>query len=163
MNPDATVEEYIEIIDELLSEAPVVRVKDIAKARGVSLPTASSAVEKLRVQGLVEHESYGYVTLTKEGADLAGMLSGRHNTIRILLNEIIGLNLVMADREACALEHHISPETVQAIQIFIEFIKTCPKIDCELIELFQRCGLRNDEDENHCSECYAERGLIRFS
>ena len=113
---ETVVEEYIEIIWKLLRNNPVTRIKDIALIRGVTLPTASSAVDKLKELGLVEHESYGYVALTGEGERLARYLEETHHAIKELLMKILNIQEEIAEDDACKLEHHISEQTITSMK-----------------------------------------------
>jgi len=120
---DTVVEEYIEIIWKLLRNNPVTRIKDIASIRGVTLPTASSAVDKLKELGLVEHESYGYVALSSEGERLARYLEETHRAIKELLVKILNIPEDIAEDDACKLEHHISEQTITSMKNFIKVMK----------------------------------------
>ena len=148
---DTTVEEYIEIIWKLLKENPVTRVKDIASIRGVTLPTASSAVDKLKELDLVEHESYGYVTLTADGEDLAQHLDETHHAIKELLVKILNIPENIAEADACKLEHHISGHTLKAFKNFILFINNCRISKTDLLEIMHRCGYFSG-DADACRE-----------
>jgi len=149
---ETVAEEYIEIIWKLLRNNPVTRVKDIASARGVTLPTASTAVDKLKELGLVEHESYGYVTLTGEGERLATHLEETHNAIKELLEKILNVPENIAEDDACTLEHHISGYTINAMKNFIQFLNNCKYLKTDWLEILQNCGYFSQKADA-CREC----------
>ena len=155
MKYDTITEEYIEIIGEVLSENPVARVKDIARARGVTLPTASSAVERLKELQLVEHEHYSYVTLTPTGEKLAAELEAIHSAIKEMLVRVLSIPEDVADEDACKLEHHISPQTQNAMANLFFFLENCPKGGDAWLETLHNCCLFND-DEACCRDCTFE-------
>lgn len=76
-----TIQEYVEIIRDLVTENDVARVKDIAEMRGVTRASVSMVIGSLRELGLVEHEHYGDVLLTKDGRLLGELLDHRHKLI----------------------------------------------------------------------------------
>jgi DtxR family transcriptional regulator, Mn-dependent transcriptional regulator len=67
----ASMENYLEAIATLGPGKKVVRVKQISDMLGVRMPSVTSALKKLSEQDLVEHERYGHIKLTPEGARVA--------------------------------------------------------------------------------------------
>jgi len=117
-----TVQEYIEIIRDLVVASPVARVKDIASKRGVTRSSVSTALNSLRDLGLIRHEHYSYVALTEEGAQLGMVLNRRHQLIRHFLQDLLGLEPELADSEACRLEHTMSYEALSALLKYVSRI-----------------------------------------
>jgi len=133
-----TTQEYVEIIHELQKENKVARVKDIAKKRGVTRSSVSTALNGLKKKQLVIHENYGQVELTETGKRLGDELEERHQAIKGFLTRILGLNPQEAEIDACKIEHYISPKTIQALIQFIDFIENCPIGNPKWLELFQQ-------------------------
>lgn len=123
---NTTVQEYVEIIRDLTSSATVARVKDIAVRRGVKASSVSIAISNLKQLGLIEHQHYGYVSLTTDGRELGEVLSRRHALIKCFLRDILGLEVEAADAEACRLEHSMSGTTLDALIAYVSRIKGCP-------------------------------------
>lgn len=128
---DLTTQEYIEIIHELQQQNEVARVSDIAKKRGVTRSSVSTALNSLKKKKLVIHYTYGRVELTQQGMDLAQQLDKKHQVIRRFLIKVLGIDNDTADSEACKIEHYISPETVDGLLNLIKFIDKCPYADSE--------------------------------
>ena len=78
---DTTTQEYIEIIHHLQNKHKVARVKDIARHRGVTRSSVSTALNLLKKKNLIKHENYGLVELTEEGEQLGQTLDERHAII----------------------------------------------------------------------------------
>jgi Mn-dependent DtxR family transcriptional regulator len=153
MKYHTTIEEYIEIIGKLLSENPVARVKDIASARGVSMPSASSALEKLKSLGLVEHKQYGYVLLTQDGYRLAHTLETSHSTIKDFMVKVLGLPEAIADSDACKFEHHISAPTQNAMLNLMRLFDSCRfNFPHQFLQALHQCDLFSGKSEN-CQNC----------
>ena len=123
---NTTVQEYIEIIRDLISERRVARVKDIAKLRGVTRSSVSTAMSMLRDLDLVDHEHYGYVSLTRDGISLGEILARRHSIIRQFLHKCLHIEADIADDEACKLEHSMSVQTLNALIRFVQIANECP-------------------------------------
>ena len=110
-------EDYLETIHELIEKNTVARVKDIAAKLNVRKPSVHCAISELKKHGLVEQEPYGYITLTKTGAEEAKKVAKRHGILREFLL-LLGVPPEVAERDACAMEHLLSKETYAAIEKF---------------------------------------------
>ncbi|MEA1970928.1 MAG: metal-dependent transcriptional regulator, partial [Thermodesulfobacteriota bacterium] len=85
----STIEDYLETILNLEKNKKIVRVKDIAHKMEVKLPTVTSMLNNLVERGLINHEKYEYVELTKEGKRLAKDVYRRHVIFRDFLTGIL--------------------------------------------------------------------------
>jgi DtxR family Mn-dependent transcriptional regulator len=129
-------EDYLETIFRLSDRIDAVGVSDIAKARGVTLPTVISAISKLKKDGLVNQRHYGKIVLTHEGKKKAAEVYQAHSVLRLFLGDVLGLPEEMAEAEACKMEHGLSPETLGRMKIFIRKI------------LENRASVRNNKIDN---------------
>ena len=110
-------EDYLETIYELIEANAVARVKDIAAKLNVRKPSVHCAINELKKHGLVEQEAYGYVTLTEAGTVEAQKVVRRHEILREFLL-LLGVPPEVAERDACAMEHILSPATYDAVERF---------------------------------------------
>lgn len=117
------LEDYLEAIFQLEQQGQVARVSDIARLLRVKMPSVTGAVKTLASRNLVEHEAYGYVTLTPAGRTLAEQVHQRHVAMVELLAEVMRLPAQQAEEEACRLEHALSPEALERLQALTQFIQ----------------------------------------
>ena len=122
----ASMEDYLETIWLIKQELGVVRVRDIAKARDVALPSVNSALKNLSRLHLVKHDKYEFVELTSKGIQAAKRIYDRHIILRRFLKEVLGVDKNRAEEDACKLEHALSPESLEKLTKFMDFIRTCP-------------------------------------
>ncbi|MCP2604636.1 metal-dependent transcriptional regulator [Candidatus Aminicenantes bacterium AH-873-B07] len=122
-----STEDYLETILVLSLEKRVVRIKDLAEHLNVKRPSVVSAVKYLKKKNLVKHEHYGYVELTEKGKALAKSIYKRHKALYKFLHNFLGIHSSIAEKDACRIEHFLTPETMERILKFIEFIETCPR------------------------------------
>lgn len=115
-----SMEDYLKAIHLLESEKGVVRVKDIARMLEITMPSVSSALKNLEKQGLVCHQRYDLVGLTPEGSKVAEDIYWRHQVIKDFLSQVLGLDAEIAEKDACGMEHAISPETFASLVRFLE-------------------------------------------
>jgi len=117
------LEDYLETIYLLEQENQVARVKEIAKARGVKMPTVSEVLKRLSEKGYILYEPYGYVRTTEKGKEYAQKLYKKHEVLMTFLKEVLKLPPQKAEEEGCLMEHHLSDETVERIERLSNLLK----------------------------------------
>jgi len=122
----ARMEDYLEAIYELKKKDGAAKVSTIADRLGVKMPSVNAAIKKLSGQGLVKHDRYGDVGLTKKGTEIAKGISHRHEVLSLFLSEILGVGPETSRRDACEIEHSLSPDTDKRLTSFVEFILEAP-------------------------------------
>jgi DtxR family transcriptional regulator, Mn-dependent transcriptional regulator len=122
-----TLEDYLKIILDLAARHDSVRVCDIARAKAVSMPTVVIALHRLAAKGLVRYEARGPARLTAAGTTRARQLAGRHAFLERFLSEILGVPGEAAVDDACGMEHHLTPQTLERLVAFVECIESCPQ------------------------------------
>jgi Mn-dependent DtxR family transcriptional regulator len=120
-------EDYLEAILVISLDNNVVRIKDLAKYLKVKTPSAVSAVKSLSKKNLVIHEHYGYLELTKKGEAAAKAVYKRHKILFKFLHDFLGIDPEIAEKDACSIEHHVAPETMDRLIKLIEFVESCPE------------------------------------
>lgn len=115
----AVLEDYAEMIDDLTAEMGEARITDIAARMGVTHPTATKAVARLKREGLANSRPYRGVFLTEAGAALAARVRARHRVVVDLLLAV-GVPRETAELDAEGLEHHVSEVTLRAFEAFLD-------------------------------------------
>jgi DtxR family transcriptional regulator, Mn-dependent transcriptional regulator len=119
-------EDYLEAIYHIEKENKVARVKEIAESLGVRMPSVTGALKVLAREELVEHSRYGYVELTPQGKKLASAICARHENITLFLMKFLDLDQPTADKDACRIEHAVSPLTFKRLSKLVEFVEQNP-------------------------------------
>lgn len=135
-------EDLLEAIYEVSQEKGYAKSRDIAAALCITPATVTDGFKRLSDAGLVNYEPYGGVTLTEAGFSIARQTQNSHHIIRRLL-ELAGVDPVVADRDACVMEHGLSPDSCTQLSRVITFIETC--LDDET---WSQRFLQMIEDEN---------------
>lgn len=106
-------EDYIEAIYDLcLRSGGSVRSVDVASELGFSKASVARATKNLREGGYIEQERYGEITLTDKGRAYGERILNRHRVLRGFLVDILGVDMEVANEEACMMEHTISQDTM---------------------------------------------------
>ncbi|MDR3207124.1 MAG: metal-dependent transcriptional regulator [Oscillospiraceae bacterium] len=116
----ATMEGYLETIHALCRREGHARLTDIAARLSVSKATANRAVSVLSGLGLVEGERYRELSLTERGALMACRICGKHYSLERFLVEVLEVPPDVAEKDACAVEHILSDESLDAIRRYLK-------------------------------------------
>ena len=106
--PSAKSEDYIKAIYQLQDGDTPVATSTVADALGVTAPTVTATMKRLKEAGLVEREEYKGVRLTAEGELVAIETIRHHRLLELFLTEQLGYDWTEVHEEADRLEHHIS-------------------------------------------------------
>lgn len=145
----ASQEMYLKTIHLLCEEQKVARVKDIASALNVTMSSVNGAIKGLTARALCEHSRYGYVDLTDEGRELAMQVLDRYQVLTRFLHEILGVDRKTADDDACEMEHIVSPQTLDRIGTYLEFIDGCGKDARSMVDHYHEF-LKDRLDGKNC-------------
>jgi len=116
----ALLEDYVELISDLITDGGEARPTDIARRLGVAHATVIKAIGRLKREGLAVAKPYRGVFLTEAGENLAARVRARHRVVVDLLLAV-GVPSESAEADAEGIEHHVSDATLAA---FARFLKT---------------------------------------
>ena len=114
----ALLEDYVELIADLLADTGEARPTDIARRLGVSHATAIKTISRLKREGLATARPYRGVFLTESGEELAARVRTRHRiVVDVLL--AIGVPVEAAEADAEGIEHYVSETTLKTFARFL--------------------------------------------
>jgi DtxR family transcriptional regulator, manganese transport regulator len=114
----ALLEDYVELIADLLASTGEARPTDIARRLGVSHVTAVKTISRLKREGVATARPYRGVFLTKSGHELATRVRTRHRlVVDVLL--AVGVPVEAAEADAEGIEHYVSETTLKAFARFL--------------------------------------------
>jgi len=111
------IDDYVELISDLIREVGEARQVDMAARLGVSQPTVAKMLKRLASVGLIEQIPWRGVFLTAEGEKLAQESRERHQIVESFLL-VLGVSPEIARRDAEGMEHHVSQETLERFRLF---------------------------------------------
>ena len=123
----AAVEDYLERILELINTKGYARVVDIAERLNISQASVTNMVQRLDAEGLLKYEKYRGLILTTAGESLAKNITRRHETLTEFFN-LMGLDEKTVYRDVEGMEHHVSPETLNAIRRLTAWLREHPSV-----------------------------------
>jgi len=115
----SSLQDYLEVILNLLQEKKTARVTDIADRLDIAKPSVIQALAVLKEKGLITQDRYGPVELTEEGRRYALKIRHRHKIIYGFLTQVLGVSPRAAEEDACLIEHDLSSETFEKLLDFM--------------------------------------------
>ena len=109
------MEDYVELIDDLIAAQGHAKQVDIAERLGVAQPTVAKMLKRLSEEGLVVRKQPNGVALTGKGRTLAASTRERHHVVVAFLLSL-GVSEETARKDAEGIEHHVSGETLAALR-----------------------------------------------
>ena len=122
MKIQQSAEDYLETMLMLRERNGYIRSVDVATHLGVTKPSVSYATKRLRESGYIINDENGLIVLLPAGEAIAQEMYARHKLLSECLIAL-GVPEEIALRDACRIEHDISPETFNAISHHVQSMK----------------------------------------
>ena len=110
-----SAEDYLEAILYLSKTHEHVRSIDVVHHLGFSKPSVRVYLKNLRINGYINTDTNGHITLTDEGMSIATKIYERHQVLTDILVKL-GVTKEVALEDACRLEHALSDESFDALK-----------------------------------------------
>ena len=167
------MEEYLEALFKLSCDEGTLTPTRLSEYLGVTPPTVLDMLRRMESEGLVRYANVGAgksgrgrgegrarraISLTTKGQRAARTLVRRHRLSERFLTDVLGLDWESAHREACKLEHVLSPEVEEKLAEMLGNPETCP----HGYPIQDANGQIRDDEEIKplCDFCADEKGCI---
>lgn len=117
------MEDYLEVIYELIQHKGYATTVDISNYLNVSSPSVTKMLQRLNESGHINYEKYRGISLTESGMAVAENIHQRHGVLADFL-KMIGVEDETANNDAEGIEHHLHPETLKKLEEFIKLVKS---------------------------------------
>ena len=121
------MEDYLEVILELVELKGYATTLDISRYMNVSAPSVTKMLQRLDENGYLEYEKYHGINLTHKGNQLADTIKQKHG-ILLEFFEILGIGFDTANQDIEGIDHHLNPKTIKQLRKFVTFLKANPRI-----------------------------------
>ena len=108
-------EMYLETILILSKTLNEVHAVDISAEMGISKPSVSRALGRLKDENCLIIDASGRIAFTEKGRSIAEKIYERHQVLTQMLVSL-GVNEAAAAEDACKIEHDLSDETFEKIK-----------------------------------------------
>lgn len=93
-----------------------VRPVEVARYLNLAKQTVTERLQNLVKNGLVAHEHYGKITLTKRAEEIAQKLTYKHRLIEVFLHTLLKRPKNKVHEEAHKLEHAFTDESISSLK-----------------------------------------------
>ena len=132
-NLSASLEDYLELICNLLETSESVKAVELARKLNVSRASVSEALTKLADKNLIVYEGHKGITITPQGLQKAQEVISKHKVLTSFFENTLSLEKSISEETACKVEHVITKEVFDRIK---DFQLYCAKND-KFIEGFK--------------------------
>jgi Mn-dependent DtxR family transcriptional regulator len=116
------MEDYLEIVYELVQHKGYATLVDVAEYLNVRPPSVTTMMRRLDQSGLLNYEKYRGIRLTEKGMDIAKIIHDRHSVLSEFL-KMIGVSEKIANEDAESMEHHLHPQTMHRLIELMRILK----------------------------------------
>lgn len=113
------IEDYVELIADLIDAKGEARAVELAQRMGVTQATVGKMIRRMTEAGLVTSQPYRSIFLTAAGEEMARESRERHIVVLRFLRAL-GVSEATARKDAEGVEHHVSSETIDIMRRFAE-------------------------------------------
>lgn len=113
------IEDYVELIADLIDTKGEARAVELAQRMGVTQATVGKMIRRMTDAGLVTSQPYRSIFLTADGEQMARESRERHIVVLRFLRAL-GVSEATARQDAEGVEHHVSTETIDIMRRFAE-------------------------------------------
>lgn len=121
------MEDYLEVISELVELKGYASPTDISNYMDVSPPSVTKMLRRLDADGYLEYTKYQGLKLTSKGRTIANDIRQIHSDL-LEFFEIIGIDSTIANKDVEGIEHHLNPKTMKQLRKFTTFLKSKPNL-----------------------------------
>ena len=121
------MEDYLEVIYELVQRKGYAITGDICDYLNVSPPSVTKMMQRLHETEYLVYEKYKGINLTNKGTDVAQGMRQRHGILKEFFI-ILGVDEETAHRDAEGIEHHLETKTLEKLENFVKTVKSSPEI-----------------------------------
>lgn len=133
------LEEYLKTMYILEKQKGNIRVTDIAKKMNCTKPSVNKAIYNLKDNGMVSYETYGEITLTEDGENLAKKILEAYDIVYLFLKDVLGLDSEDAEKEAEKIKSSITDETVNKLAKYVHKVLDLSNLDCNYDVNKEKC------------------------
>ncbi|MFQ5940743.1 MAG: transcriptional regulator MntR [Nitrososphaerales archaeon] len=121
------MEDYLEVIYELVERKGYATTGDISDYLNVSSPSVTKMMQRLHETGYLVYERYKGISLTAKGTEVSQGMRQRHGILAEFLI-MLGVDEDTAHRDAEGIEHYLEPKTLEKLESFVKAVRNNPEL-----------------------------------
>ena len=136
-----SVAHHLSAIHELMGDQGYARVSDVARALEITRGSASLTLKTLKERGLVVEDRNKFLKLSEDGRNIVDSILAKRAIVRKFLRDVLKLDELQAEIDACKVEHLLSARTGEQLLQFVRFLlSNDPTAQQFLAEFWSKLG-----------------------
>jgi Mn-dependent DtxR family transcriptional regulator len=112
---------HLMAVDDLVQTLGYARVSDVARRLNITRGSVSISLGPLKKAGLIVQDENRHLRLSEAGQALVDAIKTKRILVQRLLADVLGVDPVQAEIDACKLEHLLSNATARRVVSFLRF------------------------------------------
>jgi Mn-dependent DtxR family transcriptional regulator len=117
------MEDYLEVIYELMECKGYASMSDISNYLNVSSASVTKMIQRLHESGYIEYEKYKGIRLKDKGVDVARAIREKHSILTEFLL-LLGIDEKDAHRITEGIEHYFDNKSMKRLEQLIDIIRS---------------------------------------
>ncbi len=145
---------YLTTLHKLHEDPGYARVSDVARELEVTKGSVSTQMKHLKKKGFVIEDENRFLRLTPEGDSIAREVMHNREIIIHFIQNVLGVDPVQAETDACKIEHLLSKDTSQQLLAFVQLLQSESPRARSFLEVLKSytASCPTFEDCNICTE-----------
>ncbi len=144
---------HLMAIDNLLQTHGYARVSDVARQLNITRGSVSISLQPLKRAGLVIQDENRHLRLSERGQALADSIRTKRVLMQRFFSDVLGVDPVQAEVDACKLEHLISNTTARHLISFLRFFNTEAPVARQFRDAWAAFDPECSHEPRRCSSC----------
>lgn len=144
---------HLMAVDDLVRRFGYARVSDVARALSITRGSVSISLQPLKKAGLILQDENRHLRLSADGNKLVNAIKTKRVLMQRLFHEVLGVDSVQSEIDACKLEHLVSNTVAQKLVAFLKFIESDEHAAQDFKSALRNYTLTCDLQGDRCASC----------
>lgn len=140
-------------IADLVAKLGYARVSDVARVLNITRGSVSISLQPLKKAGLVVQDENRHLRLSPRGQALVDAIKTKRKVVQRLFADVLGVEPVQAEIDACKFEHLLSDESARRLVSFLRFIDSDQRGTRQFFEAWRHFDQECAHEPASCSVC----------
>jgi DtxR family Mn-dependent transcriptional regulator len=113
---------HLMAVGDLVSKLGYARVSDVARELNITRGSVSISLRPLKDSGLIAEDENKHLRLSEKGRQLVSAIKTKRLVFQRLLADLLGVDPVQAEIDACKIEHLVSNESARRVVSFLKYM-----------------------------------------
>lgn len=113
---------HLMAVGDLVAKLGYARVSDVARELSITRGSVSISLRPLKDSGLIVEDENKHLRLSEKGRQLVSAIKTKRLVFQRLLADLLGVDPIQAEIDACKIEHLVSNESARRMVSFLKYM-----------------------------------------